>query len=57
MVFASHTFLAIVLATYWLVGRRDQRLGKPLPCAGPMLNRGAELQFAAIAEARQAKAG
>jgi alginate O-acetyltransferase complex protein AlgI len=33
MVFASHTFLAflaIVLATYWLIGRRDERLGKPL---------------------------
>ena len=33
MVFASHTFLAflaVVLATYWLVGRRDERLGKPL---------------------------
>lgn len=33
MVFASHSFLAflvIVLASYWLVGRHDERLGKPL---------------------------
>jgi D-alanyl-lipoteichoic acid acyltransferase DltB (MBOAT superfamily) len=33
MVFASHSFLAflaIVLAVYWLVGRRDERLGKPV---------------------------
>ncbi len=33
MVFASHSFLAflaIVLAAYWLVGRSDERLGKPL---------------------------
>ena len=33
MVFASHTFLAflvIVLAAYWLAGRRDARLGKPV---------------------------
>ncbi len=33
MVFASHTFLAflaIVLLVYWLVGRSDERLGKPL---------------------------
>ncbi len=33
MVFASHSFLlflAIVLAAYWFVGRRDESLGKPL---------------------------
>ena len=33
MVFASHSFLAflvLVLLAYWLVGRRDERLGKPL---------------------------
>lgn len=33
MVFASHSFLAflaIVLGIYWVVGRRDPRLGKPL---------------------------
>ncbi len=33
MVFASHSFLAfllIVLTIYWLVGRRDERLGKPI---------------------------
>ena len=33
MVFASHSFLAflaIVLTVYWLVGRRDERLGKPI---------------------------
>ena len=33
MVFASHSFLAflmVVLTIYWLVGRRDERLGKPI---------------------------
>lgn len=33
MVFASHSFLAflvIVVTIYWLVGRRDERLGKPI---------------------------
>ena len=33
MVFASHSFLAclaIVVFAYWLVGRHDERLGKPL---------------------------
>ncbi len=33
MVFASHSFLAflvIVLAIYWIVGRSDERLGKPV---------------------------
>jgi D-alanyl-lipoteichoic acid acyltransferase DltB (MBOAT superfamily) len=33
MVFASHSFLAflaIVLLAYWLIGRSDERLGKPL---------------------------
>ena len=33
MVFASHSFLAflaIVVLGYWLVGRSDERLGKPL---------------------------
>ena len=34
MVFASHAFLAflvIVLAIYWMVGRDNERLGKPVP--------------------------
>jgi len=33
MVFASHSFLAflaVVLLAYWLAGRSDERLGKPL---------------------------